>query len=154
MVVCHDCIIRGCSAVFAPLFKYIFDLSLSPNTFQRSVKKVVIVPILKEKKGNSSSVSKNRKIYLLNNFSKVSVLVIHTHMSRYFMHKLNPSQHGFSKANLQLLIWYPIYISFPFQLVLNVKFILFILTLSALLLFSRILVYFTNLVSMGFLTVT
>ena len=48
----------------------------------------------------------------------------------------------------------PIFISFPLQLVLSVKFILFILTFSALLPFCRILLYFTNFVPMGFLTVT
>ena len=105
-----------------------------------------------KKKSNSSSVNNNGPISPLNNFSKVSVLVIHAHTPRYFKHKWNPSQHGFSEANLQVLIWYPICISFTLQLVLNVKFILFILTFAAHLTFSRILLYFTNVVPMGLLT--
>ena len=47
------------------------------------------------KKNCSFSVSNYRPTSLLNNFSKVSEFVIHDHMSHYFKHKLNASQHGF-----------------------------------------------------------
>jgi hypothetical protein len=88
-------IIKGCSTIFAPLFKYTFNLSLSQEHFPAQWKKAVIVPSLK--KGNTSFVSNYRPISLLNNFSKVFEFAIHDHMSHYFKHKLHPSQHGFLK---------------------------------------------------------
>jgi hypothetical protein len=88
-------IIKGCSTIFAPLLKYIFDLSLSQEHFPAQWKKAVIVPILK--KGDSSFVRNYRPISLLNNFRKVSEFAIHDHMSHYFKHKLHPSQHGILK---------------------------------------------------------
>jgi hypothetical protein len=90
-------IIKDCSAVFVPLLKYIFDLSLSQERFSMQWKKVVILPVLKN--GNSSSVSNYRPIFLLNNFSKVFAFVMYHHVSDYFKHKFNPNQCGFPKAN-------------------------------------------------------
>jgi hypothetical protein len=91
-------ITKGRSTVFALLLKYIFDLSLSQEHFPTQYKKAVIVPILK--KGNSSSVSNYRPLYLLNNFSKVFQFVIHDHILHYFKHKLNPSLHGFFNSKI------------------------------------------------------
>jgi hypothetical protein len=88
--------IKGFSIIFAPLLKYIFDLSLSQEHFPTQWKKAVIVPILK--KGNSFSISNYRPISLLNNFSKVFEFAIHDHMSHYFKHKLNRSQYVFFKS--------------------------------------------------------
>jgi hypothetical protein len=84
-------IIKGSSTIFAPLIKYIFNLSLSQEHFPAQWKKAIIVPILK--KGNTSFVGNYRPISLLNNFSNVFEFAIHDHMSHYFTHKLHPSQH-------------------------------------------------------------
>jgi hypothetical protein len=88
-------IIKGCSTIFAPLLKYIFNLSLSQEHFSAQWKKAIIVPIFK--KGNTSLVCNYRPISLLNNFSKVFEFAMHDHMSHYFTHKLHPNQHGFLK---------------------------------------------------------
>ena len=47
---------------------------------------------------NSFSFSNYRPTSLLNNFSRVFEFVIHDHMSHYFKHELNVSQHGFFKT--------------------------------------------------------
>jgi hypothetical protein len=56
------------------------------------------------KKGNSSSANNYRPISLLNDFSTVFEFVMYDHMSHYVKSKMNPSQYGFSKTNLEL-IW-------------------------------------------------
>jgi hypothetical protein len=48
-------IINGCLPIFAPLPKYIFDLSLSQEHFPMQWKKAVIVHILKKKAANFPS---------------------------------------------------------------------------------------------------
>jgi len=81
----------------APLFKYIIDLSFSKEQFPIQWKEAVVVPIWKE--GNSSSVSNYRHIYLSVTLPKV-LIFIQDHKPNYFKHKLNTSQHGFTKPSL------------------------------------------------------
>jgi hypothetical protein len=95
-------------------------------------------------KGNSFSVNNYRHISLINNFSKVFEFVVYDHMSRYFKHKLNPSQHIFSKAKSTTTSFVRYLHLFLLYLGLNVKLILFILTLTLHLTLSRIQFYFTN----------
>jgi hypothetical protein len=70
-------ITKGCSTIFTPLLKYIFDLSLSQEHFPMQWKKAVIVPILKKRR--SSSVSNYRPITLLNNSPRIFEFVIPDH---------------------------------------------------------------------------
>jgi hypothetical protein len=89
-------VIKGCSEVFVPVLKFIFNLSLSQHKFPTQWKQVAAVPVFK--KGNRASVSNYRPISILNNFSKVFEYIMHDHVSHYFTHKLNPCQHGFTKS--------------------------------------------------------
>jgi hypothetical protein len=84
-------IIKGCTVIFVPLLKYIFNLSLSQQLFPSSWKQAAIVPIFK--KVNSSLLANYRPISILNNFSKVFESVIHDHVSHYLQSKLNCCQH-------------------------------------------------------------
>ena len=89
-------IIKGCTDIFVPLLKYIFNLSLSQQLFPSSWKKAAIVPIYK--KGNSTIIANYRPISILNNFSKVFEIIICNHVSYYLQSKLNSCQHGFIKS--------------------------------------------------------
>jgi hypothetical protein len=64
-----DLFIKGCSDVFVPVLKHIFNLSLSQQYFPTLWKQAAIIPVLK--KGKSTSVSNYRPITLLCNFSKI-----------------------------------------------------------------------------------
>jgi len=76
----------------------ILDLLAQPHNYMPYIHIGVMMDLYnvsvlkKEEKGNSSSITNNRLISLLNKFSKVSMLVAHAHMSCSFKHKLNPSQ--------------------------------------------------------------
>jgi hypothetical protein len=89
-------IIRGCTDVFIPVLKHIFNLSLSQQCFPTLWKQAAIVPVLK--KGKSTSVSNYRPITLPCNFSKIFEMIIHDHVSHYLKSKITPYQHGFSKT--------------------------------------------------------
>ena len=56
----------------------------------------------------------------------------------------------FSKANLQLLIWCPVFIPYLLELVFNIQVIPFILTLAVPLTLSNLLDFWTNFLLMGF----
>jgi hypothetical protein len=62
-------IIKGCTDIFVPLLKHIFNLSLAQQYFPTQWTQAAIVPVYK--KGNSASVNNYRPISLLNNFSKL-----------------------------------------------------------------------------------
>jgi hypothetical protein len=74
-------VIKGCSEIFVPVLKHIFDLGLYQQYFPTIWKQVVIVPVFK--KGNTASVSNYRPISICNNFSKLFELVIHDRVSHY-----------------------------------------------------------------------
>jgi hypothetical protein len=42
-------VIKGCSDIFVPTFTFIFNLSLSQNTFPKLWKQAVIVPVFKKR---------------------------------------------------------------------------------------------------------
>jgi hypothetical protein len=88
--------IKGCSDIFVPVLKHIFNLSLSRQYFPTLWGQAAIVPVFK--KGNSASLCNYRPISILNNCSEVFEFVIHDHVSHYLKAKLNPRQHGFTKS--------------------------------------------------------
>jgi hypothetical protein len=61
--------IKGCTDIFVPVLKHIFDLSLSQQHFPILWKQAAIVPVLKE--GNSAAVNNYRPISFLRNFPKL-----------------------------------------------------------------------------------
>jgi hypothetical protein len=67
-------IIKGCTDRVVPALKRIFNLSLSQQYFPTIWKQAATV--LVSKKGNRSSDSNYRRIFLLNNFSKLFEFVI------------------------------------------------------------------------------
>ncbi|PNF19791.1 hypothetical protein B7P43_G14658 [Cryptotermes secundus] len=89
-------VIKGCSEILVPVLRYIFNLSLSQNSFPKLWKQAIIVPVFK--KGKTSSVRNYRPIAILNNFSKVFEFIIHDHIYQFFKSKLSPFQHGFIKS--------------------------------------------------------
>ena len=89
-------IIKGCSEIFVPVLKFIFNLSLSQNVFPKLWKQAAIVPVFK--KGKASSVGNYRPVAILNNFSKIFESIIHDHIYHFFKSTLNPHQHGFIKS--------------------------------------------------------
>jgi hypothetical protein len=72
-------IIKGCTDIFVPILKHIFNLSLSQHYFPSLWKQAAIVPVLK--KGKSTSVSNYTPISLLSNFSKIFEFIVHEHVS-------------------------------------------------------------------------
>jgi hypothetical protein len=44
-----DFVIKGCSKIFVPILRFIFNLSLSQNTFPKLWKQAVIVPVFKKR---------------------------------------------------------------------------------------------------------
>jgi hypothetical protein len=107
-------IIKGCSEIFVPVLKHIFNLSLSNGIFLSLWKDEAAVPIFK--KGSSALVTNYIPISLLNNPSKVFEIIIHDHFSYYLISKLQPSQHGFitpksTVTNLNLNTVTPVFCS-------------------------------------------
>jgi hypothetical protein len=90
-------IIKGYSDILIPLLTFNFNLSVTSGTFPSLWKQTAVVPVLK--KGDSTTVSNYRPIYILNNFSKIFEFTIYNHLFNLFKHRLNPSQHDFRKAN-------------------------------------------------------
>jgi hypothetical protein len=87
---------KGCSEIFVPVLKFIFNLSISQNTIPNLWKQAAIVPVFK--KGKASTVGNYRSIAILNNSSKGFEFIIHDHVSQFLKSKLNSSQHGFIKS--------------------------------------------------------
>jgi hypothetical protein len=87
-------VIKGCSAVFIPILRHIFNLSLTQQHFPTVWKEAAIVPVFK--RGNHAPASNYRPISILNNFSKLLEFIIHDHVLHYV--KLNPNQHDFTKS--------------------------------------------------------
>jgi hypothetical protein len=117
-------IIKSCSTIFAPLSNMFATLDCHGNTLQCSGGKKRLLCLF-WKKGNSSSVSSYRPISLLNDVSKVFEFVTYDHMLHYFKHKLNISQHGFSKA-ISTTTNFITYLNF-----ISLKLIVFIFDLSS-----------------------
>jgi hypothetical protein len=86
--------IKGCSAIFIPILRHIFNLSLTQQHFPTLWKEAAIVPVFK--RGNHAAASNYRPISILNDFSKLPEFIIHNHVLHYV--KLNPNQHGFTKS--------------------------------------------------------
>jgi hypothetical protein len=99
-------IIKGCSEIFVPVLKHMFNLSLSNGVFPSLWKEEAVVRIFK--KGSCAVMTNYRHISLLNNFSKFFEIIIHDQLSYYFKSKLHPSQHGCikSKSTVTNLITY------------------------------------------------
>jgi hypothetical protein len=89
-------VIKGCSELFVPVIKFMFNLSLSQHKSPTLWKQAAVVPVFN--KGSCASVSNCRPISILNDFSEVFELIIHDHVSHYFKRKLNTCQHGFTKS--------------------------------------------------------
>ena len=88
-------IIKGCSEIFVPILRFIFNLSLSQNTFPKLWKQAVIIPVFKKRK---SSVQNYRPMAILNNFSKIFESITHDHIYHVLKSKLNRFPHGFIKS--------------------------------------------------------
>jgi hypothetical protein len=71
---------KGCSEIFVPALKFIFNLSLCQNVFPMFWKQAAI-PVFK--KGKASSVHNYRPVAILNNFSKIFESIIHDHISHF-----------------------------------------------------------------------
>jgi Notch-like protein len=69
-------VIKGCSEIFVPVLKHIFNLSLTQHNFPTVWKQAAVVPVFK--KGNTASVSNYRPISILNTFSKLFELVCYS----------------------------------------------------------------------------
>jgi hypothetical protein len=59
-------VIKGCSVIFIPILKHIFNLSLTQQYCPAVWKKAAVVPIFK--RGNHAAVSNYRPISFLSNF--------------------------------------------------------------------------------------
>jgi hypothetical protein len=86
--------IKCCSAIFIPILKHIFNLSLTQQYFPAAWKEAAAVPVFK--RGNHAAMSNYRPISILNNFSKLFEFTIHDHVLHYA--KFNPNQHGFTRT--------------------------------------------------------
>jgi hypothetical protein len=86
--------IKGCSGIFIPILRHIFNLSLTRQYFLAAWKETAIAPVFK--RGNHAAVSNYRSISIFNNFSKLFEFMIHDHVSHYA--KFNPNQHGFTRT--------------------------------------------------------
>jgi hypothetical protein len=87
-------IIMGCSAIFIPILRHIFNLGLTQQYFPAAWKEAAVVPVFK--RGNHATMSNYRSISILNNFPKLFEYIIHDHVSQYA--KFNPNQHGFTRT--------------------------------------------------------
>jgi hypothetical protein len=94
-------IIKGCSAIFIPVLRHIFHLSLTQQYFPAAWKEAVVVPVFK--RGNHVAMSNYRPISILNNFSKLFQVIIHEHASHYA--NLIQISMASPELNLQLPTW-------------------------------------------------
>jgi hypothetical protein len=70
-------IIKGCSAIFIPILRHIFNLSLTQQYFPAAWKEAAVVPVFK--RGNHAVMSNYRPISILNNYSKLFEFVVYNH---------------------------------------------------------------------------
>jgi hypothetical protein len=75
-------IIKGCSDIFAPVLRHIFNISLLQGKYLILWKQAV-VPALK--KGNSALINDYRPITVLNNFSKICENIIHDQLTLFLL---------------------------------------------------------------------
>jgi hypothetical protein len=73
-------IIKGCSAVFIPILRHIFNLSLT-QYFPAAWKESTIVKVFK--RGNHATMSNYKPISILNNLSKLLEFIIHDRVSTF-----------------------------------------------------------------------
>jgi retron-type reverse transcriptase len=99
-------IIKGCSDIFIPLLRHMFNLSLSTGKFPSLWKQAAVVHTFK--KGNRALTVNYRPISILNNVSKIVESIIHDHLSFHFKFKLHPNKHSFlnSKSTATNLVAY------------------------------------------------
>jgi hypothetical protein len=90
-------VIKGCSEIFVPVIKHIFDLRLTQHYFPTVWKQAAVTVF---EKGSTAPISNYRSISVLHTFSKLLELVIHDHVSHYLKSKLNPCQHVLQNLNL------------------------------------------------------
>jgi hypothetical protein len=69
---------KGCSEIFVPVLKHIFNLILTKHYFPTVWKQAAVVPVFK--KGNTASVNNYQPISILNSFYRLFELVIHDHV--------------------------------------------------------------------------
>lgn len=86
--------IKGCSVIFIPVHRHIFNLSLTHQYFPTVWKEATILHIFKRDK--SAAVSNYRPISILSNFSVFSEFINHDHVLHCV--KLNLNHHGFTKS--------------------------------------------------------
>jgi hypothetical protein len=70
-------VIKGCSGIFIPVLRYIFNLSLAQQHFPTVWKEAAIVLVFK--RCNRAAASNYRPNSIFNNFSKLFELIIHDH---------------------------------------------------------------------------
>jgi hypothetical protein len=74
-------IIKGCSVIFSPILRHIFNLSVTQQYYPSAWKVSAIVPVLK--RGSYGAVCNYRPISILSNFYKLFQLIVHDHVSLY-----------------------------------------------------------------------
>jgi hypothetical protein len=93
-------IIKGCSAIFIPILRHIFNLSLTRQYFPAAWKEAAVVPVLQ--RGNHAAMSNYRPIYILNISPKLFEFIIRDHVSYY--DKFNQNHQNFTRTKSQLSI--------------------------------------------------
>lgn len=86
-------LVKGLFEVLQNPLVFLFNLSLSTCVFPDKWKEAIVVAI--PKKGNTTDISQQRPISLLNNFSKLFDILLHLKLSKHFSLQLSPFQHGF-----------------------------------------------------------
>jgi hypothetical protein len=87
--------IKGCSEIFTPLLRHIFNLSLLTGKFTSLWKQSAVISIFKTR--NRALAVNYRPISILKSFSGIFVSITHDHLSFNFKSKLHPNQHDFVK---------------------------------------------------------
>lgn len=89
-------LVRDCATVLKKPLTAIFNLILKQSIFPKIWKESRIIPVFKS--GNRDEVTNYRPITLINNFSKVFEIVLHSQMYSHVANYLAPQQHGFIKG--------------------------------------------------------
>jgi hypothetical protein len=87
--------IKGCSVIFIPILRHIFNLSLTQQYLPTVWKEAAIVPMFE--RGSYASVNSCSPISIISNFSELLEFITHDHILHYV--KLNPNQHGFTRTS-------------------------------------------------------